>query len=282
MQPKPLCARPTCQRLAKTKGHCQPHAAALGLTHKKVPSTQALKIINTYQQQGASLRDISESTGISMITLGKITNQKAKTTRVSTIERLKANPPTPKRLPLFPTQRRIQALRAIGFTVEEIAKGTGTHAGTLHRFCSTTDLEARTTHDFATRIARFYEAHHLDEARPEHPRIIHNMWPAPLDWDDIDNPDEVAVSSRHALGGLCGRGHMVHPLNMFDSWMLEGKKGCRACQAARVTLNRRVPGYSEEMVVQLSDRLYGAYIRREEASAFVAAQELGFIHVQAA
>lgn len=94
------------------------------------------------------------------------------------------------------TVRRLRALAAIGYSVEDIAAGTGIRPSYIGQLQHTDRRVHRTT---VEKVCAFYQRH--ADLRGPSPRAIHyaarNGWRSPMWWDDdtIDDPTFVVDSS---------------------------------------------------------------------------------------
>lgn len=90
-------------------------------------------------------------------------------------------------------QRRLQALAAVGYSTTMIAEAVGAWPSTIARMQRHAEFVCI---DMAERVVDAYERlDHTQQSRPcaserARTRAAANDWPAPLAWDDIDNPDE--------------------------------------------------------------------------------------------
>lgn len=85
------------------------------------------------------------------------------------------------------TRRRIHALQALGWTLQDIADAAGVSNGKhVHRM--TTEPQVR--RDSAAKIAAAYDAlgHKRGPSIRTRNRAARNGWPLPIMWDDIDDP----------------------------------------------------------------------------------------------
>jgi|LSQX01.1.fsa_nt_gb DNA-binding Xre family transcriptional regulator len=184
------CRRPKCPNLATSKGgYCRKHAHAAGTAHHRRPVADAQHLINTILNQGATFGNISQHTGISHSSLNDITTGRYRTVRVATINKLRdcLNQPLEKGWhPAWPLTRRIRALRAIGYSIVEIAQHSGVSESTL-----TVISNERATHATGptnTAVRNTYDQlQHTPYRTPHHTA---RNWTPPAGWDNIDDPQE--------------------------------------------------------------------------------------------
>lgn len=109
----------------------------------------------------------------------------------------------PKTVPSIGTRRRIRALRALGYSLAELAEAGGwktEHAA--FKYAMTSPTITATT---AARVAGIYEILCMRPAtgpRANRLRIIarRNGWAPPLAWDDIDNdPDDTFLNESRGV-----------------------------------------------------------------------------------
>lgn len=272
MSQQRTCARPTCDRIAHKsgKGHCLTHAQALGIIKPYIPRDKALRAVQSKLDQGHTIWSLATAAGLHKTVLYKFmagpdtawgTNGMAQPTYQAILNA----PLNPTYSPGWPVSRRVQALRAAGHSMQELVDGTGVSQQLLTRLSFRNPKRVETAvHE---KIMAFYEEHELDEARPENPRTAKHKWPAPLDWDDIDDPDEVAIASRFFHSdGVCIRGHELYDFNQFKSDADAKNPKCKSCVSAQNALYRWMPHHSQEDLQWLADELMEFYRRGEIAS----------------
>lgn len=112
----------------------------------------------------------------------------------STYDRIVAAPLETATAPAWPLGRRVRALRAAGHPVKELVEGMGLSQHTLTRLSF--DQRETVRGEVDRKIRAYYAAHAADPVRPAPPKTAAYEWPKPLDWDDIDDPDEVPMVVR--------------------------------------------------------------------------------------
>lgn len=203
-QPRQQCAR-SCGRkaLEYANGLCEPHARAAGLLKKRVPAEPTRTHIQNLINAGATQTGISRQSGISDVTIRHILQQRSTTISGHTAEAIQAvtTPPKPAPKPAWPYRRRLQALRAAGWRLNELHAITGLNPDTIVRICNYRwDTINPAT---AKAIEQAWQQCAHKPIRPAPNRIKANAWALPMEWDNIDDPDEnprptqrVAVSPR--------------------------------------------------------------------------------------
>lgn len=97
-------------------------------------------------------------------------------------------------VPAVGAQRRVRALVRMGWSYGEIGK----RAGWTRRNAANVMLRQRVHVDTFNVLSRIYDELSMTIGPSPRSRAsaIRAGWPGPLDWDDIDNPDEVPYSQR--------------------------------------------------------------------------------------
>lgn len=106
-----------------------------------------------------------------------------------------------RKVPALGTQRRIRALNRWGYTREQIAARVGWTQSALTRLLEQTVIY-KETEEIVARVYREIVASGIPGTSLKTRRRAEVAgWPGPLDWDDIDNPDEVPwceIEAAHA------------------------------------------------------------------------------------
>lgn len=168
-----------------------------------VDATPARDRITTLRGYGMSLADIARTCGVSQTTIAQIADGRRERTRPNALDAIISCPALPLRergkVPTIHAARRIQALVAVGWPLEWIARGIG-----RDRWGLTVILSGRwpTVDGWMFReIDDFYRAHAM---RPPAPReryertvvtLARNTarrrgWVPAVAWNDIDDPNE--------------------------------------------------------------------------------------------
>lgn len=190
MPPQPKCSRPACPNKAPAgyHGYCMKHASWAGVSHPLADGDEARKLIAHHRAAGHSLTSIQHHTGIGIATLIGVENGTRDHVRESTMSRLRNLDADPTTVPAWPLTRRLQALRAAGTPSAELVAGTGLNQDTIWRLSAGRAKRASRRVDDA--IRSYYAAHEADPVRPADPKVAKRRWPLPMEWWDIDDPQE--------------------------------------------------------------------------------------------
>lgn len=197
----PACAREGCTRTTAPGygGYCPPHAYATGIVNRLVPASDLRALLQNEVDQGVSGYQLAKRSGVNQETVRRILAGKCKRVRKSTATRLMTAVGNTDRRPTWPIQRRLCALRKIGWTVPALAEELGLNKSTILDICQGAVGNVRASTYNA--VVDFYDKHSGDLARPEDPRIRLRKWPKPLEWDNIDDPEECPKILRIRPGG---------------------------------------------------------------------------------
>lgn len=140
----------------------------------------------------------------------------------------------PRKVSALGTQRRLQALRALGWSLDDIAVACGYTGGGAFRYLLKSDTVTRAT---AAKVAAVYEqlalttptSHRAPFCRRHAAR---QGWPPPLAWDDIDNPDEQPTDWHYQPGD---RGDLLEEL---DAQKVGISEVCRVLGLRRDTVEK--------------------------------------------
>lgn len=95
---------------------------------------------------------------------------------------------------LLSATRRVQALRSIGYTPEQIAQGTGASEDFILDLCDDkiTTLPAGLLDSICEffRVRQVQPLHNIDSADRERAAARKRGWAPPYSWDDIDDPND--------------------------------------------------------------------------------------------
>lgn len=200
------CQRPTCQRKPHphAHGYCRTHAYAEGILQTRVNAEPARQHVQKLLDAGATKSAIARAAGISRPTMTKLCAG-CDTISARTHKSIMAitAPPTPGILPALAYGRRIRALRAAGHTLNELVEATGLYKTTIV-YLSTNRWET-ITKSTADKIRHAYDQLAYKPVRPASPRVAKYNWPLPMDWDDIDDPEEQPTPGRTAASGYIHR-----------------------------------------------------------------------------
>lgn len=190
-----ICARPTCDRklqrdtLTRYQGLCIHHARAAGLIKPLVPPFLAKVEIQRLYDHGWANKHIYIEAGIAPETINKIMHGGHEMTSQRTLDALRALPTlSPYRRAAWPLTRRLQSLRSIGHTSEEIAEYCGVTLRTIqHLHRGRTKWAPKALDDS---IRAYFEKHKFDTPRRVSVAVSSQRLPLPMQWKDIDNPLE--------------------------------------------------------------------------------------------
>lgn len=189
---RPKCASPKCELQASNRSHgyCIKHAYATGAIRPRVDSTMARQKLLTLLEAGSTLPSISEAIGVDSTTLHRIRHGESKTIlRKNHDAIMQADPrKTIITVPAWQLTRRIRALRAAGWTLQDLADHTGLTKTHLSRIsCGDSTRVLRRT---AIAIRDAYTDLSAKPIRPASTNIQRRRWALPFEWDNIDDPNE--------------------------------------------------------------------------------------------
>lgn len=187
------CLHGNCTRKQRRKGYCYIHYKSLGLAATRIDPTRAHNHITYLQDtKGMSRNHIAKLAGVSGETISRIANSQATTISQHTEQKIlaitKASGHPGGHVDAWPYVRRIQALLAIGYTHRELAEAFNIGYSTI--FYYSQGNKAKIRRDIAATIRTLYTELARRPARTPDRIIARRNWAKPLDWDDIDNPDE--------------------------------------------------------------------------------------------
>ena len=189
------CKRPTCdmkpQRNAK-HGYCRKHAKTENAANTYHPSGPTITRLHTLLAAGWSCAAIADTVGISICSVYNLRDGKRSTVRKTTADGIaRINPHTrtgASWVPAWPTQRRLHALQAAGWTQTEIATNTGLAQALISKISTG---RVNITHPTAQAINTLWDqVAHQPVAGPPTPLAKRRKWATPMEWDNIDNPNE--------------------------------------------------------------------------------------------
>lgn len=199
------CKRPEC--IARDRAYAQRRyrQKGYGTWQPLVDATPARQHIDALREAGHSIPDIQRQARVSAATLARImydgVNKRAERIRPEVAERILAVPVTPAPVKASTivdatgTRRRIQALVAMGWTLNALGPHLGFHPRRLSDFLHTERVLASTARRIADRYRIVQTWHPADHGVPATSQTMaRNLaaregWHGPLAWDDIDDPD---------------------------------------------------------------------------------------------
>lgn len=184
------CKRTSCSRQAPKGygGYCAVHAYALGVVRPLI-SASALRVqVNRELDRGVTRYALAKRAGLNIMTVRDIASGKSRKVRQSTAERLQEALGDTNSRPAWPVQRRLCALRRLGWSARALAQELGVQESTVIDIClgNTTSVYAST---YEAVVALYDVLQHTTVGEVDH-RIMSKRWPRPMDWDDIDDPVE--------------------------------------------------------------------------------------------
>lgn len=199
-RPKALCRIPGCQRVPKLtgRGYCHKHVAILNIHKPKVPAAQAHQRLQEITGRGFTLTEISTITGISRSTLSHLNNWDGKGLRGDTYEMLdKMDTVGEPCRAVWPIRRRVQALLAAGVKTREISEDSGISIDIIQRLAFREKLSIDPATSEAIKFT--YEKLSARAVRPVSTSIKYQAWPLPMEWVDIDDPEESHEPERNRI-----------------------------------------------------------------------------------
>lgn len=184
------CRRPGCSKRTAQgyKGFCPTHAYATGAVKRQVDAAGLRGLLQERVAQGWTLTGIAKAAGVSYTTLRDVHNGTTRRVRQATIAKVMNRLNETVSRPVRPAQRRLCALRMIGFRVPELATALGVNRSTVYDIC----LGKREfIYDHLDeRVRALYSQLWDTPATSPDPRITNNGWPRPVDWNNIDDLNE--------------------------------------------------------------------------------------------
>lgn len=197
---KSECRVDGCHRVPKLtgRGYCHKHVDMLNIHRPKVPADQAKKRLQEITSRGFTLTEIASITGVNRSTLSHLNNQDGKGLRRDTYEMLDkmdiAGEPC---RAAWPIRRRMQALLAAGVKTREIAEEAGISISIIQRITFRDKAEVDPATSQALKAA--YEKLSARPVRPASTSIKYQAWPLPMEWVDIDDPEESHEPERNRI-----------------------------------------------------------------------------------
>jgi hypothetical protein len=187
-----ICSHGTCTNRAWRwgKGMCVNHARAVpGHLDRRVDAERVHRHLHACIDQGATPAGIAEGCQVSLTNVIRHCNGEAVTIAQSLAAKLMqaTNAMSGHKVPTWPTRRRLRSLRAAGWQIKQISEQTGIHRATLSKLSG--DNSTHTTPEYAATVAAFF-ADHLEVVGPMPRAALAGGWPLPIDWVNIDDPDE--------------------------------------------------------------------------------------------
>lgn len=189
---RPKCASPKCTNLAHTTytRYCRKHAYATGELSRRVDAAMARQRLQRIINAGGTITGVSKATGVDRVPLKLLLSGKSKTIQQSTHRKIMSvtTGQTIAYVPAWQITRRIRALRAAGWQMQELVERTGLEKSALTAISAgRRDVIRRST---AIVIRDAYAELAAQPVRPPTPWVARQHWAKPMEWDNIDDPDE--------------------------------------------------------------------------------------------
>lgn len=196
---QPMCRHGRCTRLAHPHagGLCTAHAYPAGALRHYVDAAPVAAHIHALNAPATA---IAQAAGVSHQAIYNIRGGASPRTKATVAEAILAvthdDLPAIGYRPTWPAARRIQALRAAGWRLDELANHTGVHKESLSDISKNLPDRIFATTDQA--IRRCYRTLGPAIKRPAVWSVARQGWPLPAEWDNPDNPDEDPAVDRVA------------------------------------------------------------------------------------
>jgi plasmid maintenance system antidote protein VapI len=228
------CTRTGCERPRGPRGYCtacyqtrRKREIAYGRwsTISRVDPTEARTHLHELLAQGTTGRQIAEATGLAQKTITDLNTGRYRTIAAQTaqlildcrpgipLERLSPN----QKVDATGTIRRLQALMAMGWSGGKISAELGWHNEQLQRVRAGghSQVTARTAIRVRDLFDRLWDIDGGDKrARGT---AIRNGWALPMEWDDIDDPNETPTVARRTDAGQ--RDRALDRIEQVAAWM---------------------------------------------------------------
>lgn len=270
-----VCTRPGCGGAHYARGLCRAHHAkhlTAGHLSRRVPVAAAEAHIAALTAAGASRPQIAAAAGVSTAAIHKIVRgQKyAFSDTVSRILAVQAEDIVAVggvRVPVTGTRRRLQALATLGWSIHDLVAqpeiGTTKQGLRAVRDGDLTQCWAEVARSVESVYRRLWDqrAPWSRWASQTERRARREGWALPMEWDDIDDPDEVPSGRRIAVGQ---RDQALDRIERVEAWLddprPEWAKGTVAHLAEEL-------GVTPRTVERDKARIRGRRARSEEDAA---------------
>lgn len=180
------------------RGYCQKHVDILNIHKPRVSAEQAHQRLQEIIDQGFTITEISTITGISRSTLSHLNNWEGKGLRGDTYEMLgKMDKVASPSRAVWPIRRRVQSLLAAGLKTREISEESGISVSIIQRLAFREKMSIDPATSQALKAA--YEKLSGRPIRPVSTSIKYQAWPLPMEWVDIDDPEEIHEPERNRI-----------------------------------------------------------------------------------
>lgn len=204
------CGRPNCQRVHHRSGLCHKHYKHLLKDRPSgfVDIVPVREHVERLLAAGMTRQRIADLAGVSrMSTINPVLSPDRVKMRAYAASRIMAVKvpafATPSArlcewIPIVGTQRRLQALMAVGYTIKELAARTGYSWQSLSKIVNGHEARVRTDH--AEKVEKLFIELQLIPGTNRRAilRAQRQGWPPPLAWDEdsIDDPDAAPHAPR--------------------------------------------------------------------------------------
>lgn len=193
------CRHGRCTRVPHEAGQgmCDVHAYRHGILR---PYIDAENVAAHIRHLDVSAKAIAHAAGVTPQTIHNILNGSSSRVKATVADRILAvtldDIPAVGYRPAWPAARRIRALRAAGWRLDELADQSQVNREVLGEISHGQWERIRATTDQAIRDT--YRALGPAIKRPAVWSVARQNWPLPAEWDDPDNPDEDPTVARIA------------------------------------------------------------------------------------
>lgn len=189
------CKRPTCDMKPQGNakhGYCRKHAKTENAANTYVPAAPTVARLHALLDAGWSCAAIADTVGISTYAVYNLRDNKQNSVRKTTAQGIaRINPRVhtgASWIPAWPIQRRLCALQAAGWSQAQLGTMTGLDQAEISKL---TTGRAHITHRIADAVTTLWDdLAHQPVAGPPTKLAQRRKWVPPMEWDDIDNPDE--------------------------------------------------------------------------------------------
>lgn len=218
------CSRPKCHNKSRRRGLCAAHYRLIPSGY--VPAQPVLDRYNLLRSRGLTVAEIARLSGLNRDTLRLVGKWPGGNVRIETAERLlavripRAVIASGAKVPALGTQRRLQALAAIGHSLGDIGAELGITQQAVTQVLRR-DVVAAST---AAKVAELYSRLENTEGSSVRARTwaLKRGWLAPIFWDDIDDPTEVpeAADRRMSFEERLAELEYLHiPRSQMPQWL---------------------------------------------------------------
>lgn len=185
MAKREKCSRPNCSRAQQNRGLCRKHAPLAPSYF--VPREPTVRLIEARLAQGYSHNTLARASGVSQSAISRFLATKGQRMSRENFEKILATPrESAWHVSTWRISRRLQALLAAGWSIEELARETGVSVQRITRLHPKAD--GVVTRRIADPIIEFYEHASAMPCRMPNVRYQRRGYVPPLAWDDIDDP----------------------------------------------------------------------------------------------